>query len=264
MIDFKVCEKENKKQKYFEFVPTKECLKKLKGAKGDFDAISIDFDVLNLGVKLYGNTKKDSIEIQKKNAKVVVELYKFLKKAVLILKKQKVAFDGCFYIEGLDAKKNNNDFMIASMLAVRFNYSLLKKMHGAVEFACDYLDKENEINNMCDFKDNKCAKKRELGKDGDMGCCPSFCKYRVKGPCPHKNLACKIFMCDYLIYEKGYYFTPLTIPVLKINLTIFERLACFGTLCKPMKNTLRFLWLTRILTILYVVALVGVIALILI
>lgn len=259
MMKFQICELKDVAKNCFKLEMTKDSLKRLK-ENVEFDGVMLDFDALNLGVKLYGNTKKESIEIQKKNAKVVLSVYKQLKKAVAVLKK-KGSFDGMFYVENLSSKKNNNDIMLAGMLNVKFNSSCFHKMTDAVVVACDFLDAENALNNMCDFRDNKCTKKRELNKEGDLGCCPSFCKYRIKGPCPHQNLSCKIFMCDYLIYEKGYYFTPNTLAVLMMNLTVVERFLCFGNLCKPLKQSMKFLWRVRVLVSFGLVAILSLLAL---
>jgi hypothetical protein len=113
---------------------------------------------------------------------------------------------------------------------------------------------------MCDFHDNHCTKHRDKGIDKTTGCCPSFCKVRVTGePCKHKNLSCKIFMCDYLIYEKGFYFTPNTVAVLCKHMTPLERAICFGILCRTQRKSLKFLWFVRGLSILYLLLMVVVV-----
>ena len=223
-------------------------------------SFKINFESLNLGQVLYGNSKQESIKIQKKNAKIVLKLYAVVKKVVKLVKKLKLDFDGTIYVDRLDEKKNNNDLMLISMLNVDFNTNCLKKMKVAYEGACDFFDAENSLNKMCDFHDNHCTKHRDKGIDKTTGCCPNFCKIRVPGaPCAHKNLACKIFMCDYLINEKGYYFTPNTVPVLKKNMTALERATCFGSLCRTEKKSLKNLWLFRIQTTLYFILLIIVI-----
>ena len=259
-MKFEILEKQ-KNDKCFEITNSKECLKKLKTEKETYEKFSINAEDLNLFTKLYGANKKESIEIQKQNAKQVIRYYKIIVKAVKILKSHK-SFRGALYIEGLDKKKNNNDFMIESMLDVRFNVKLFSKMGAALGASCDFIDKENTINNMCDFKDNKCVCHREKGKKGTTGCCPSFCKYTKEGICKHKSLSCKIFMCDYVIHEKGYYFTPHTIPILKRHLTILERFICFGLLFKTHKQTVKRIWGIRALEILYLLVMVSVIVLI--
>lgn len=216
-------------------------LKKLKKCE-----ISINFDYLNLQTKLYGDSKKASIKIQQENCKLMLNVYKTCKKLIRLIKKLKLDWNGVFYIAGLKNKKNNNDLMLVGMLDTHFNYCLLKRLGSAVHYSCDYLDKENEINNMCDFKDNKCVKHREFNISKQTGCCPSFCKYADCKACTIKNLSCKIFMCNYL-EDKGYYFTPHTIPILKRYLNIVERFMCFGILFKTTKRTIRRLWFIRIL-----------------
>ena len=119
---------------------------------------------------------------------------------------------------------------------------------------------ENSLNNMCDFQDNKCTKHREKGIEKNTGCCASFCKLREPGKiCPHKNLSCKIFMCDYLINEKGYYFTPNTVLILRKYFTWFERISCFGLLCRTEKKSLRELRGIRLLELFYVLLVCSII-----
>ncbi len=250
-----------KQDKYFEISTDKNCLKLLKKEKDNYDKFLINAENLALDKSLYGSSKKESIDIQKANCKQILALSKICIKAVKILKKNK-AFDGKFYVLGLSNKKNNNDFMIVSMLDVKFNYNAFQRLSKAIELGGEFLDKENTINNMCDFKDNLCVCHRDKNKTGSTGCCPSFCKHTKAGVCTQKCLSCKIFMCDYLIYEKGYYFTPHTVPILKKHLTILERFICFGLLFKTQKQTARRIWGIRALEVLYFAVIALVVALI--
>ena len=244
-MEFKI-EELDKKRECFEIneKTAKDLKNELKTAK--FTDISVGFEYLSLGTKLYGDGKKASIKIQQENCKKVIDVYKACKKAVKLIKKLKIEWSGVFYIDGLKDKKNNNDLMLIALLDTHFNYNIFKRLGSAVHYSCDYLDKENEINNMCDFKDNKCVKHRELNIDKKTGCCPSFCKYVDCKVCNVKNLSCKIFMCNFL-EDRGYYFTPHTIPVLKKHLNIVERFMCFGLLFKTTKKTISRLWFIRVL-----------------
>lgn len=259
-MKFEIKELEDKKLKYFEITNDSKCISKLKSEVGKFDAIKIDFDIMCLGVKLYGNSKKESYAIQKYNCKKIIKLFKVCKKVVKVLKKKKVEFDGTFYVKGLDKKKNNNDLMIVGLLDIDLNYKFKDRLGMSVHYACDYLDKENSINNMCDFKDNKCVKHREKNIDRSTGCCPPFCKYTKCKTCTVKNLSCKLFMCDYL-EEKGYKFSPHTVPVLKRHLNFFERFMSIGLLFKTTKKTIKILWLIRFLIIAYWIIFIGLISL---
>lgn len=255
-MKFEIKELSDKNLRYFEISLEKGCIDKLKQELEKFDAISIDFETLNISQKLYGETKKQSVEIQKANLKKMLKLFKVCAKVVKILKSRKFNFDGTIYVSKLSEKKNNNDFMIASMLDAKFNYNIFKRMGVAVNHACDYLDKENEINNMCDFKDNKCVSHRENNINKNTGCCPSFCKFTECKVCTVKNISCKIFMCDYL-EERGYYFTPHTIPILHQHLNILERFVCIGMLFKTTKRTIARLWFVRGLLIALGIAILG-------
>ena len=250
-MKFEIKELEDKNLNYAVVDLSKDCIKNLKENLKSCEAIKIDFAALNLDKKLYGSNKKESIEIQRENCKQIVKLYKRCKRVVAILKRKKFNFGGTFFVENLEQKKNNNDFMLCAMLETRFNTFVFNRLAQSIIFACDYLDKENGMNNMCDFKDNQCVCHREKGKKGTTGCCPSFCKFTKSGVCKIKNLSCKIFMCDFL-EERGYYFSPHGVPIMKVHMSVFERLASFGMLCRTTKKTIVQMWLIRLLTALYV------------
>lgn len=258
-MKFEIKELKDKNLKYLH-LNEKTTIDDIKKDIKNIDAIAIDFEYLNLGTKLYGDSKEASKIIQKANCKQMFKVLKMCKKVIKFCKKMKVEFDGVFYVDGVENKKNNNDFMLVSMLDTDLNYNIFKRLGMSVHYACDYLDKENEINNMCDFQDNKCVNHRVNNIKKTTGCCPSFCKYTECKVCNIKNLSCKIFMCNYLI-KKGYYFTPHTIPILKSHLNIFERFMCFGLLFRTTKKEIKRLWIIRALIVAYAVVIFGAIAL---
>ncbi len=243
-MKFEIHERENKE--YFVIDLSKECLANAKENLDKIKAFEIDENVLNLGLCLYGKTKRESIEIQKKNCMQMLKLYAVCVKLVKLLKRKKFAFDGVFYTKGLADKKNNNDYMLKTMLEVKFNVKPFKKLSASYTYAADYLDMENSLNKMCDFRDNKCSKYRTIKNDRTTGCCSKvICKFTCNAPCPTWNLACKIIMCDYLIENKGFYFTPHTIPIMRKNFTFFERCFSIGQLCRTKKKALSELWFLR-------------------
>ena len=243
-MKFEIREREEKEYTIVNL--SKDCLKNIKANLDKVKSFEIDETALNLGVCLYGKTKEESIEIQKKNCNQMLKLYAVCVKLIKLLKRNKVAFDGVFYTKGLQDKKNNNDYMLKTMLDVKFNVKPFKRLSAAYTYAADYLDMENSLNKMCDFRDNKCTKYRTIKSDRTTGCCSKvICKYTCNAPCPTWNLACKIIMCDYLIKNKGFYFTPHTIPIMRKNFTFFERSFSIGQLCRTKKKALSELWLMR-------------------
>lgn len=240
----------------------KNCLKNIKVNLANIKAFEIDENVLNLSLCLYGDTKQKSIEIQKQNCKQMLKLYAVCVKLVKLLKRKKIKFNGVFYTKNLADKKNNNDFMLKAMLEVRFNVKPFKKLSASYTYCADYLDMENSLNKMCDFRDNKCSKYRTIKSDRTTGCCSKvICKYTCNAPCPTWNLACKIIMCDYLIEKKGYYFTPHTIPIMKRQFSFFERCFSVGQLCRTKKKALSEIWLLRIGGLLMTILGLGIVAL---
>ena len=223
-----------------------DCFKKLKTSFDKFDKFEIDFDSLNLGTKLYGKDQLDTKAIQKSNYRQMLQLYRLSKRVVKFLRKKKDGFDGTFYVSGLSDKKNNNDLMLMQMLELRFNVRLFQKTNYAIEFVCDYIDKENSLNKMCgDFKENKCRKQQENNLEKVNGCCVNPCKYRRDGqPCPVKCLSCKLFMCSFL-ERQGYKFYINYLPILRLYLSFFERFVLLGCLFRSEKQTLHYLLFIR-------------------
>ena len=252
-MKFEIVEKQ-KNKKCFEIKADKSCLKDLKNNKENFEYFEISAKDLNIDACLYGKNKKESIEIQKQNAKKVLKYFKICAKAVKILKNHK-SFGGTFYVDGLSKKKNNNDLVLIALFDLKFNVKMFNKISTTLDYASQYFDKENEINNMCDFQDNLCVGHRERKKEGLTGCCPSFCKYTKAGVCNQKCLACKIFMCDHLIKTKGYYFTPHTVPFMMKHMTILERFLTFGLLFKTHKQTTNRIWGIRCIEIAFLILL---------
>ena len=262
-MKFEICEREDKEYAIIDL--SDDCYKKIKENLDSIKDFEIDENALNLGISLYGKTKKESIEIQKKNCEKILKLFKVCKKIVKLLKRKKIGFDGKFYTKGLAEKKNKNDFMIVSMLDVEFNVKPFKKLAASYKYAADYLDMENSLNKMCDFRDNKCTKYRAIKSERTTGCCSKvICKYTCNAPCPTWNLACKIIMCDYIIDKKGFYFTPHTVPIMKRHFSYLERCFSIGQLCRTKKRALAELWTLRGFGLLAFLSLVGFITILLI
>ena len=262
-MKFEICEREDKE--YFVIDLSEDCFKKFKDNLDSVEAFEIAESALNLNVCLYGKTKKESIEIQKKNCEQMLKLFKICKKIVKTLKRKKFFFDRVFYTKGLAEKKNNNDFMLLAMLDVEFNVKPFKKLAASYKYAADYLDMENSLNKMCDFRDNKCTKYRAIKSDRTTGCCSKvICKYTCNAPCPTWNLACKIIMCDYIIEKKGFYFTPHTVPIMRRHFSFLERCFSIGQLCRTKKRALAEIWTLRGFGLLATACLIGFIAILLI
>lgn len=264
-MKFEICER--KDEEYAVIDLSNDCLKNIKANLDTIKAFEIDENALNLGLCLYGETKKESIEIQKNNCKQMLKLYAVCVKLIKLLKRKKFKFDGVFYTKNLQSKKNNNDFMLKVMLDVKFNVKPFKKLSASYKYSADYLDMENSLNKMCDFRDNKCTKYRDVSPKSDRttGCCSKqICKYTCNAPCPTWNLACKIIMCDYLIEKKGFYFTPHTIPIMRKQFSYFERCFSKGQLCRTKKKALFELWLLRGVGLFMTLIFAGFIALLLI
>lgn len=208
----------------------------------------IEYNCLNLGTKLYGNNKEETKKIQSANCKTMIKIYRKIAKIIKISKRHKINFNNTFYIKNLTEKKNNNDFQLKLMLDLRFNNNVFTRYTKSILYACKYLDNELKTENMCDFRDNKCIKHRYRNFDRNTGCCPSNCKFLDCKGCKTQNLSCKLILCDYLI-EKGFYFSPTTLPILAIQMNYIERIFTWGMFFKSTKKTYGFMRLVRVLEI---------------
>lgn len=223
--------------------------KQIKQNYKDAKMLTISFSDLNLGSNIYGSSKKETKNLQKENCKIVIKLYRRTLRVIRFLKLKRVKFDGTIYIQGLTERKNNNVIMLELMLNCKLSRLFPQRLTAAIDGACTYLDAENSEHNMCDFKENSCAKHRAMGFTRKTGCCPASCKFMQCGPCKTKNISCKLIMCDYL-ENKGYYFSPHSLAILKVNLTYPERLSTIGFFFKSTKKTHFLIWLVRLLSIL--------------
>jgi len=101
---------------------------------------------------------------------------------------------------------------------------------------CDYLDKQFQENNYCDFVENQCVAIREdvkdkftkVAKQANLGCCCSYgvgfglrianlkpCIYLGDKQCNTKCVSCKLYVCKYLREKKGIDFHISDFPELK-------------------------------------------------
>lgn len=262
-MEYKVNNLTDENQKYIKIDLTKNCINELNSLKNSIAEKSenqiniandeirfcIDFNDLNLGTKLYGNSKEASSILQSQNCKIVLKIYKVIKKsfslAMKLSKKFNLKVSETIYIKNLDKKRNNNDFLISSMLDIDFNKG--NRYEKIISHAADFLALENNIHNMCDFRDNKCLSCRERNIDRVIGCCQKNCKFTHTGTCTVKNIACKLYMCDY-IENKGYYFSPYFHPILKRYFNIIQRFACTAVLFRSLETQVKIIKWTKYLT----------------
>lgn len=175
-----------------------------------------------------------------------MRFFRKIKKAIKFLIKHKIDVP-CIYIENLDKKKNNNDILLKGFLDIEFGEDG-RKYEKIISYTCDFLSGENGLNNMCDFRDNKCLSCRERKIERAIGCCQKNCKFVHAGVCNVKNVACKLYMCDY-VENRGFYFSPYHQPLLKKYLMFSEILACRCMLFKSLDFEVKTLKITKFSTI---------------
>ena len=102
--------------------------------------------------------------------------------------------------------------IIESVLEIKDKKERVSYLYDLI---CDYLDNEFTEKNICDFNCGVCKRRKAMIKQKiskktyQNGCCYSYlqnsnCQYldSEKG-CQIKNIACKLFTCDYL-KKQGY------------------------------------------------------------
>lgn len=87
-------------------------------------------------------------------------------------------------------KYDINDLILALNIKNR-----RKRLEFIYDTACQEIDDYFANKNVCDFKNNQCRLQRKLKSDKINGCCRK-CRFECGGPCPTKNLACKLFYCS--------------------------------------------------------------------
>ena len=89
------------------------------------------------------------------------------------------------------------------------------------DYICDFIDRDRNEKNYCDFRDGKCiANRLHRSVHNVNGCCyirkVGLCSHLVDGSCTIKNITCKIFVCEYLESKGIKYDLKDILPVKKI------------------------------------------------
>lgn len=87
-------------------------------------------------------------------------------------------------------KYDINDLILALNIKNR-----RKRLEFIYDTACQEIDNYFANKNVCGFENNQCRVQRKLKNDKFNGCCRK-CSFQCSGPCPTKNLACKLFYCS--------------------------------------------------------------------
>ena len=146
--------------------------------------------------------------------------------------------------------QNNTDYFINDL----FNLIKAYKLNGYDRYSfiydtvCDELDRRYRLLNLCDFKNNICARKRELIDKYDAekishGCCYTkgkVCEYLDKGECTIKSIGCKFFACHYLI-RKGIIYKPSDFLLIKEFFNMHDIRVIYNNIYTSKKDTLKLI-----------------------
>lgn len=217
--------------------------------------IFLDNSIVNIDTSLYGKDKQSTRKIQRQNYISLKKTYKLLLKIIKYINNKTPYKIDTLYISDTH-RKNNNDYLLKCMLNLRFNTPISQHLEQQLDYACNYLDREIALNNICDFTNGKCRKYRTSTTE-KASCCKAGCRYGV--PCKIKNISCKLFLCDTAI-SLGYFFYTQYIPMLRRRFTPIDRRLSETSLFLPMKTVTRIIRSARItiltLTLLLIISII--------
>lgn len=181
----------------------------------DYDK-NIEFFNKNKFKKSYSKIKD---RVLLKLYKKIIKIYKYCDNHNIKVKD--------IYLVNYD-KSINNNYMIKeldSLLnAYLMNYE--ERINYIYDYMCDYLDREFNEFNLCDFNDNKCISRRDLECSGcknpiTYGCCYTkgrICPNLINNNCSIKCLPCKFFTCRYL-EKRGIKYRPWNYLMIRLFLS---------------------------------------------
>lgn len=174
--------------------------------------------------------KIDFNAFQKKDYKKILRRLLFFKSKIL-RKKRKIGITKgsktlIGYMLNYDEKNKEHNEFIKGINAI-FYENRYDRYNYIYDTVCDYLDSNFYGKNLCEFKNNQCAEKRNTSSF--VGCCRHY-KTKWLGPfsslvtceylnenytCSAKCISCKLFTCDYL-EKKGIKFKIKDILLLDV------------------------------------------------
>jgi hypothetical protein len=243
-----------------EFIITKDNISKidenyLKKINFKNKRIIIDCSIFNVMldkeiVLLEKNIHKSVDKIKFRN--VYLELgndlvEKCFDKIMIILNNYEIEYDK-IYIFNYCASDNYflNDIYY---LITAFMISDKEKRYSYIyDVVCDELDRRFKELNLCDFKDNKCIRKRELiGRYEDStlcyGCCYTKgrpCPYLKNSKCTIKSIGCKFFTCNRL-REEGIVYRPNEFLLIKKFFNMIDVYIIENHIYTSKKDTLKLM-----------------------
>lgn len=203
--------------------------------------ILISRELLDVEISAFADTSKGSRKLQKYLYKQVLSVYRRLIKVIKFIDRNDIDFDNKFYVCGNNVK-NSTIKALQDMLNLNFCVSKNNKLSRQIEYACDYLDNELKINNICDFANGRCRKYKN-GITDKCSCCKANCPYGI--PCKVKNISCKLFLCD-TVRQLGFVFYPQYVPIL-FDMNFVDYSMCKNSLFLPLERVVKIIKISRII-----------------
>ena len=235
------------------FIITKNNLNNINTGNYSNTDVIIDGSIFNIyNDKAVINVERNSNALLKNRFKNIylIQGNKVVKKCFNIIKnlidKYDISIDRIFIINYQD----NTAYFINDL----FNLIKAYKLKGYDRYSfiydnvCDELDRRYRLLNLCNFKNNICARKRELIDKYDSekvthGCCYTkgkVCDYLEDGVCTIKSIGCKFFACNYLI-KRGIIYKPSDFLLIKEFFNIHDINVIYNKLYSTKKDTLKLI-----------------------
>ena len=163
------------------------------------------------------------LNIDDKNIYKKIKKYKD-KHITIVLKQQNKKLD----IKDIDSLDNIEKKWIMYCVIASNIKNIEERYNYIYDTVCDYLDKEFNKKNICQFRNNKCISviNNSHCKESMYGCCygrkRGLCHNFKNGKCSIKSISCKLFTCRYLKRNKIRYNTN-NIPLLKYFFNIKQK-----------------------------------------
>ena len=185
--------------------------------KNNVFLLKIDFKTFNYS--LYKKILKDLMHVKS---------LAVLNKIKLGISKESKIFIG--YLINYDMNNQHHNDFIAAINAIMYK-KRYERYNYIYDTVCDYLDSCFYGKNLCNFKENKCAEKKNT--TSVTGCCRHYrkgpfsklvvCEYLIQNyTCGAKCISCKLFTCDYL-KKKGIEFKIKDILLLDVFLNPIQK-----------------------------------------
>lgn len=182
--------------------------------------------------------------------KIIKKLSKLRKKADFFKKKVDIDIQNK-EIKDLHKIQNQYEFYICTAIKAVQIEDKKERCNFLYDEICFFLDHTCVVNNLCEFKNDKCFVKQNT--DVTMGCCHHFpnkkfgifyqnkmvpCEYLGDKGCTTKAIGCKLYMCPE-VNRKGYRFTVYNVLLIRYFFNSIQKFIIISGIFDTKENIMR-------------------------